>query len=349
LSHTRLEGSNAEGTSTELQPSVAVICGGVGAARLLRGAIAGWPRERLSAVVNVGDDTTFHGLRVCPDLDTILYTLSNSVNPETGWGLANETWRAVSRLREIAERNGRSDIGWFALGDLDIGTHLYRTSRLAQGASLTEVTTELVRSFDLQLPLLPVTDDPVATKVTTALGVMDFQDYFVRHHHDVEVSEVHFDGADTARITEATRRAFEADVLVIAPSNPLVSIGPMRAIPEVGQTLHRRREDTVAISPLVGGKALKGPADRMMAELGHRPDSLGVAALYKDIASTIVIDTADEALRGPIEALGMNCVVADTIMDSAERSQALFEIAVASADASDRGERRDRGDRGDRR
>lgn len=309
-------------------PSVTVLCGGVGAARLLRGAVLAMKPDLLSAVVNVGDDTSFHGLRVCPDLDTITYTVSGSVNPNTGWGLAGESWRAIEQLRRHGQANGRSEIGWFALGDLDIGTHLYRTTRLNEGARLTDVTAELCKSFGVPFALLPISDDQVATTVDTPLGTLGFQDYFVRLQHDVTVGAVHFVGADTARVTPEAFQALHSEVCVIAPSNPIVSIGPLRALPAAEELLRSRRSTAVAISPLVSGKALKGPADRLMAELGYRSDALGVAQIYADIAATIVIDEQDAPLATQIADLGVECVVAQTIMTTAEDAKQLFEVAV---------------------
>ena len=316
--------------------AVCVISGGVGAARLLRGAIRAVPAERVAAIVNVGDDTTFHGLRVCPDLDTILYTLSESVNPETGWGLAGETWQAIGALRQIAAANDRADIGWFGLGDKDLGTHLYRTHRLAEGASLTAITGELCRSFGISARLLPITESVVSTRLMTQSGEVDFQDYFVKQQHGVEVQQVRFDGAEAAECTPDVVAELAADnVCIIAPSNPLISVDPVRAIGDCESRLRARRDRTAAISPLVGGKALKGPADRLMAELGFRPDAVGVAEHYREIASIMIIDHADAHLAPEVEALGMRCLVTDTIMADADIAADLVRLCIDAVGPSE--------------
>jgi LPPG:FO 2-phospho-L-lactate transferase len=301
-------------SSTPASTDVAVLCGGVGAARLLTGVVRAVDGARVTAIVNTGDDVTLHGLHVSPDLDTVTYTLAGAVNAETGWGLQGETWQAMAMVRRYG------GIDWFNLGDRDLGTHLYRTHRLEQGASLAEVTTEIAAAWELPLTLLPVTDDPLQTRVTVAdEGEIGFQEYFVRRHHDVAVSAVRFVGAETARPAPGVIEAIEqADVVLIAPSNPIVSIGPLLAVPGVRDALGRRRSDTIAISGIVAGKALKGPADRLLVELGHEASVAGVARLYTDLASTLVIDDADRDSRAEVEAAGMHCLVTDTIMRDPE-------------------------------
>jgi LPPG:FO 2-phospho-L-lactate transferase len=207
-------------------------------------------------------------------------------------------------------------IDWFNLGDRDLGTHLYRTHRLRQGASLTEVTGEIARAWGLGLVMLPVTDDPLETRVTVAEeGEIGFQEYFVRRHHDVAVSAVRFVGAEQARPAPGVIESIEqARVVLIAPSNPIVSIGPLLAVPGVREALRRRRPDTIAVSGIVAGKALKGPADRLLVELGHEASVGGVARLYAELASSLVIDDADAFSRSEVEAAGMHCLVTDTIM-----------------------------------
>ncbi|MGI9610809.1 MAG: 2-phospho-L-lactate transferase [Acidimicrobiia bacterium] len=291
--------------------NIVVLSGGVGAARLLRGfhrQVAG-----LTAIVNVGDDMVLHGLHISPDVDTILYTLAGAVSTERGWGLEGETWQAM----EMLGRYGGQD--WFSLGDRDLGTHLYRTQRLSEGATLTQVTDELRRAWDLNLDLLPVTDDPVRTKVTisesSATSEISFQDYFVARQHDVAVTDIRFDGITDAVETAGVATALEtADRIVIAPSNPLVSIDPVLGVGEVRHRLASRRDDVIGVSPIIGGAALKGPAARLMTELGLECSAVGVARHYADICGTMVIDTADAALVPSIEALGMRCIVTDTIM-----------------------------------
>lgn len=300
-------------------PNVTVLSGGVGAARFLRGLLSVVAPHAVTAVVNTGDDTEMHGLAISPDIDTITYTLAGAIDPERGWGLAGETWRAMEALgRYAAVRPAGSSAAptWFNLGDTDLATHFYRTARLREGASLTDVTGEIAAAWGVGIRVLPMTDARFRTHVELAGSgeLVPFQDYFVRLRHDVAVASVRFehDGAD---LSDAARAAVEtADVVVIAPSNPLVSIGPVRALPSTDPALRARRESVVAVSPIVGGAALKGPADRMLRELGLRASVAGVAELYRDIAATLVVDAADAASAGEVEAAGMRCVVTDTVM-----------------------------------
>lgn len=288
----------------------AVLAGGVGAARYLRGALEAFTPSSVAAVVNVGDDVTLHGLRVSPDLDTCTYTLAGAIDPERGWGLVDESWQAMAELGRYGGEN------WFGLGDRDLGTHLYRTGRLAQGASLTEVTAEVARAWGLGCRLLPVTDDPVETRVTLADGSeIGFQEYFVRLHHDVEVRSVRFAGVDQATPSPAALDVITtATTLVIAPSNPIVSIGPVLAVPGIAEAVGARRAHNVAVSPIIGGKALKGPADRMLRELGEESTVVGVARRYRDLAATLVVDEVDAHLVDEIEAVGMRAIAMPTIM-----------------------------------
>jgi LPPG:FO 2-phospho-L-lactate transferase len=317
--------------------SVTVLAGGVGAARFLRGVLAAVPPNTVTAVVNTGDDTELHGLAISPDLDTITYTLAGAIDPDRGWGLAGETWHAMEALgRYVPVRPHGSAAAptWFNLGDRDLATHFYRTARLAEGATLTEVTAEIIRAWGLELDVVPMSDDRFRTIVTLG-GTGErvaFQDYFVRLHHDVAISAVDFDH-DGARLTAAARAAIaHADTILIAPSNPLVSIGPIRALPDVDELLAGNRERTVAVSPIVGGAALKGPADRMLRELGLEPSVVGVARLYQPIASTLVIDPADAHLAADVEAAGMRCVVEPSIMSDIDRARTLAEACIAAAD-----------------
>ena len=288
----------------------AVLAGGVGAARYLRGALEAFGPANVAAVVNVGDDVTLHGLRISPDLDTCTYTLAGAIDPERGWGLVDESWQAMA---ELGRYGGET---WFGLGDRDLGTHLYRTGRLAQGASLTEITGEITRAWGLGCRLLPVTDDPVGTRVTLADGSeIGFQEYFVRLHHDVEVRSVRVAGVDDASPSAAALEAITtATTLVIAPSNPIVSIGPVLAVPGIAEAVRARRAHNVAVSPIIGGRALKGPADRMLRELGEESTVVGVARRYRDLAAPLVVDEVDAHLVDEIEAVGMRAIAMPTIM-----------------------------------
>jgi LPPG:FO 2-phospho-L-lactate transferase len=277
-----------------------------------------------------------HGLAISPDLDTIVYTLAGAIDPQRGWGLVDETWQAMAALeRYAAARPAGSAAGgtWFGLGDQDLATHLYRTARLGEGARPTEVADEMRRAWGVPVRLLPMTDAPVSTMVELASGeVVSFQDYFVRLRHDVAVRSVRFAGAGRARPTAEVVHALEsATTIAIAPSNPIVSIGPVRALDGVDEALAGRRDQVVAVSPIVGGVALKGPADRMLAELGHEPSVAGVARLYAPIAATLVIDPADAALSPAVEAEGMRALVVPSVMKDAATAAALAEATLAAA------------------
>ena len=308
-----------------LTPSVVTLAGGVGAAKLLTGLIRAHPPHDLLAVVNTADDTVLHGLHVSPDLDTVVYTLAGAVNPDTGWGLAGETWQAMDAL----DRYG--GITWFRLGDRDLATHLYRTHRLGQGADLAAVTAEIAAAWGLELAVLPVTNDRIETRVTTAdEGEIGFQDYFVRRRHNVAVTAVRVEGSERARPAPGLLEALSAArLIIIAPSNPIVSIGPVLEVPGVRQAVAGRRESVVAVSPIVGGAALKGPADRLMRELGHECSVVGVARLYRDVAATLVIDEADAHLADDVEEVGVSCVVAPTIMDGIETATDLARVVLS--------------------
>jgi LPPG:FO 2-phospho-L-lactate transferase len=305
---------------------ITVLAGGVGAARYLAGLVQVVPPEDIVAVVNTGDDTTMHGLRICPDLDTVTYTLAQAVNPETGWGLVGETWQAMESLRAYDESRA-----WFNLGDRDLGTHLFRTGRLAEGASLTEVTQQIAERWGLRLRLLPMTEDEVATRfVVPGEGEIGFQEYFVGRHHEVTVESVRFAGVESAVAGDGVLDALSSsDHIVIAPSNPIVSIGPVLAVPGVRDAVAKRRDDVVAISPIIAGAALKGPADRLLVELGHEASVVGVARMYADVAGTLLVDTADASLAGDVEAAGMRCVVAPTIMHGPAEAAALARVSLA--------------------
>jgi LPPG:FO 2-phospho-L-lactate transferase len=306
---------------------VAVLAGGVGAAKLLAGLVQVVPPDSITAIVNVGDDLELHGLHVSPDLDTVTYTLAGEVNPETGWGLSGESWQAM----EMVGRYGGPD--WFRLGDRDLGTHLFRTGRLRSGASLSEVTAEVAAAWDLGVRLVPATDDRLRTMVTLAATgeEIDFQSYFVARRHDVAVSAVRFDGAGGAFPAPGVLDAIgQADVVVCAPSNPIVSIGPVLAVPGIRDAVAARRDRVVAVSPIIAGAALKGPADRMLTELGHESSVAGVARMYRDWCSTLVVDDADAASAAAVEAEGMRCVVTPTVMRDPATSAALARAVLDS-------------------
>jgi LPPG:FO 2-phospho-L-lactate transferase len=283
------------------------------------------PPASVTAVVNTGDDMVLHGLAISPDLDTVTYTVAGAIDPERGWGLRDETWQAMATL----ERYGGAT--WFGLGDRDLGTHLYRTQRQAEGAPLSTVTGEIARAWGLELTVLPVTDDPLRTMITLAdTGEeIGFQDYFVARRHAVPVKGVRVAGAPEARPAPGVLDAIAgAGTVVVAPSNPIVSIGPVLAVPGVQEAVEARRDTVVAISPLVGGRALKGPADRLLRELGHEKSVVGVARLYAPFTGTLVIDEADADRADEVRAEGLRCVVTDTIMRDPAAAAALSAVAL---------------------
>lgn len=323
---------------SEPSPSaVVVLCGGVGAARFLSGAVQVLPPSSITAVVNTADDTVINGLAISPDLDTVVYTLAGAIDAQRGWGLEGESWTAMEALRRYVDVRPAASAAantWFQLGDRDLATHLYRTTRRAEGATLTEITAEIATAWNVGVRILPMTDDAVSTHLRLEDGSeLAFQDYFVRLHHDVAVKAVRIDTAGARPTAAALKAIEEAATIVIAPSNPLVSIQPIRALPGVDDVLATRRNTVVAVSPIVGGRALKGPADRLLRELGHEPSVIGIARLYAPIASALVIDPVDGELAEAVEAAGMRAVIAPSVMSTPKAAASLARATVgASAD-----------------
>jgi LPPG:FO 2-phospho-L-lactate transferase len=310
------------------------LAGGVGAARLLAGLVQVVDPSEITAVVNTGDDMVLHGLHISPDVDTVVYTLAGLSNPDTGWGIAGERWTVMDSLESLGGQT------WFRLGDRDLATHLYRTQRLSEGAPLSAVTAELARARGVGVHVVPMSDDPVRTRLTLAEpgggaaagDEVAFQDYFVRLQHAVAVQAVRFEGVEQARPAPGVLDAIaRASVVIACPSNPIVSLGPILALPGVRELLAARRSSVVAVSPIVAGAALKGPADRLMAELGHEPSAAGVARLSGDWAGTIVVDEQDRHLAPRIEADGVRAVVAPTIMSSPEAAKGLAAVVLDAA------------------
>ncbi len=296
---------------TELSnKKIVVLSGGVGAAKLLRGLVTVALPESVTAIVNTGDDLSLHGLHISPDLDTIIYTLGNEINPDTGWGLKDEGWRAMDMVTMYG------GIDWFRLGDRDLGTHLFRTQKLFEGATLSEVTREIAAKGRVGVNIIPMSDDPVRTIVTTVDGEeLNFQDYFVRLSHNVEIASIKFRGHEISQpAPEVISEILKADIILIAPSNPLVSIAPILSVPGIRDALRKRRENVIAISGIINGKALKGPADRLLNELGYEASATAVAEIYKDIIRTFVIDDLDKSESKRIQELGLRCIITDTVM-----------------------------------
>ncbi len=309
---------------------VVALAGGVGGAKLAHGLQQVLAPGELTVVVNTGDDLEVHGLPVCPDGDTVLYTLAGVANPSTGWGMADETWAVMGQLGRLGEPT------WFALGDRDIATHLFRLARLRAGRRPTEVSLELSRALGVAARILPMADRPVRTQVRTTDGWLAFQEYFVHRHQEPEVHETRFDGIDAAAATPEVADALAAaELIVLCPSNPFVSIAPILAVPGIRaglQGARRRGVRVVAVSPIVGGKALKGPADRMLASLGKDVSALGVAREYRGLVDLFVLDRVDAGLLPEVRALGMQAAATDTIMtDDAGRARLAADLLRLAA------------------
>jgi LPPG:FO 2-phospho-L-lactate transferase len=300
-------------------PRVVELAGGVGGAKLAQGLQAHLG-DRLTIVVNTGDDLERHGLLVCPDHDTVLYTLAGLDNRDWGWGLAEETFANAEMLSRYGEET------WFRLGDRDLATHIVRTKRLREGERLTTVAAHLQRSLGLAASILPMADEPVRTQVRTDDGWLDFQAYFVGKHQAPEVRELRYDGAAEARATPEVLSALgAAGAIIVAPSNPFLSVAPILAVPGIRAAIDGARARGIpvaAISGIVGGRAIKGPADRILASLGHAPSALGVARIYAGWVDLFVVDAVDAALEPAIRALGMDVLVMDTMLsDDAARKR----------------------------
>jgi LPPG:FO 2-phospho-L-lactate transferase len=305
---------------------IVVLAGGVGAARFLQGLIQLVPQERLTAIVNTGDDRDFYGLHVSPDLDIVMYTLSGLVDEVYGWGIRNDTYNTMQQLTSY----GNED--WFMLGDRDLATHIHRTNLLRQGKSLSEITDELRKQFGLALRILPMSDQNVSTHIQTPIGLLHFQEYMVKRRCADAVLDVVFVGASDSRPAPGVLDAIiQAEAILIAPSNPIVSIGSILAIPGIHDALHEAKGMVVAISPIVGGAPIKGPADKLMLGLKMEVSPVGVARCYRDFLDVMIIDKQDEHLLAAIEDLGIPAVATDTIMrDSAAKkalAQKVLEVA----------------------
>jgi LPPG:FO 2-phospho-L-lactate transferase len=301
-------------------PRVVLLAGGVGGAKLAHGFQQVLPAGALSVIVNVADDLELLGLHVSPDLDTVLYTLAGLANPETGWGIEGDTFKALPLLERYGEP------AWFRIGDADLATHIRRTHLLRDGASLTEATSAMATALGVASRILPATDDPVRTFVQTDAGELDFQTYFVRRRQRDEVRGVRFEGIDAARPSAGAVQALaDADLVVLAPSNPIVSIAPILALPGVREAVAAK--PNAAVSPIVAGRALRGPADRMLGSLGHEVSALGVARLYAGLVQRFVLDEADADLALGVEALGMSVELLPTVMRS-EADRARLAAAI---------------------
>lgn len=297
---------------------IVVLAGGVGAARFLQGLVQVVPQERLTVIVNTGDDRDFYGLHVSPDLDIVMYTLAGLVNETHGWGIRDDTFNTMQQLTAY----GNED--WFMLGDRDLATHIHRTKLLHEGKTLSEVTDELRGHFGLGMRILPMSDQPVQTHIQTPAGLLHFQEYMVKRRCADEVQDVVFVGANEARPAPGVLDAIKgAEAILLAPSNPIVSIGSILAVPGVHGVLHEASGMVVAVSPIIGGAPIKGPADKLMSGLGMEVSAVGVARCYRDFLDVMVIDEQDAHLAERVEDLGIPAVVTNTIMRDATSKAAL--------------------------
>lgn len=306
--------------------NIVLLAGGVGAARFLEGLVQVADPRGITVIANTGDDEEFYGLHVSPDIDTIIYTLSGLTDPSQGWGIKGDTFRVMEALRRLGHE------AWFALGDRDLATHIHRTLMLRRGETLTEATADLAERYGLEVTLLPMTNDRVKTLVKTPTLTLPFQEYFVKRRYRDPVVAIDYSGIKTAAAAPGVAGAINrADIIIIAPSNPVVSIGTILAVPGIKEKIKQAQAKKIAISPLIGGKTVKGPADRMLEGLGFGATSIGVALYYRDFLDTLVIDRADEAERHEIERLGINVAVADTLMKDKETKKALAAQVISAA------------------
>jgi LPPG:FO 2-phospho-L-lactate transferase len=304
---------------------IVALAGGVGAARFLEGLARIVPPREMFIVGNVADDAEIHGLHIAPDLDTVMYTLAGIANRRNGWGLERESFHCLQALGELGGE------AWFQLGDRDLATHLYRTDRLRTGASLSEVTHELSAALGVKARIVPATDSRLRTIVRTRRGRLDFQDYFVRRRARDTVVGLDFKGARTSRPAPGVLDAIaHASAVILCPSNPFISIGPILAVPGIRAALRQTAAPVAAISPIVGGRALKGPAARMMKSMGHAVSAAAVAGIYRDFVDLFVLDRADAKLAPAVEAHGMRTLVTNTIMSGVPQRKALARSVLAA-------------------
>jgi LPPG:FO 2-phospho-L-lactate transferase len=305
---------------------IVVLAGGVGAARFLQGLVQVVPQDQITVIGNTGDDREFYGLHVSPDLDIVTYTLSGVVDETRGWGIQNDTYNTMSQLTQY----GNED--WFMLGDRDLATHIHRTNLMRQGKTLSEVTDGLRKQFGLGFRLLPMTDQPMATHIRTPVGLLHFQEYMVKRRCADEVQDVVYVGAEEARPAPGVLEALKkADTILLAPSNPIVSIGSILAVPGIHDALHEASAMIVAVSPIVAGAPIKGPADKLMSGLGIEVSAVGVAHCYRDFLDIMVIDQQDSHLASEIEDLGIPTVTTNTIMRDRENKVALARAVLEAA------------------
>jgi LPPG:FO 2-phospho-L-lactate transferase len=303
--------------------SVVALAGGVGAARFLDGLTRVIAPERVCIIGNTADDAEIHGLHISPDLDTVTYTLASLANPQHGWGIRGDSFRCLEALGRLGADT------WFQLGDLDLATHLYRTERLRQGASLAEVTSEIIRALKIRSTLVPMSNQRVRTRICTPSGELEFQTYFVKRRARDRVMAIRFEGASDATPAPGLLDAIaSAEAIILCPSNPFISIGPILAIPGIRKALQRRRDKVVAISPIVGGQAIKGPAAKMMKSMQMRSSAAEVARLYADFCGVFVLDELDRKEAAQVAALDLRPAVTNTVMRGLRERKSLARVVA---------------------
>lgn len=306
-----------------MDSKIVVLSGGVGGARFLEGLVQVIPQEKIFVIGNTGDDEIFYGLHVSPDLDIVVYTLAGVVNELQGWGFKDETYSVMDQLTTL----GNPD--WFRLGDRDLATHIHRTNLLKQGKTLSQVTDELCRQFGLRIKLVPMSDQPVHTKMKTSRGTIPFQEYFVKNKTQDTVTAITFEGIEKAKPAPGILKAIsDAKIIILAPSNPYVSIGSILAVPGIRNALQQTKANIVAISPIIKGAAIKGPADKMLKSMHREASAVGVAGLYKDFVDTMVIDNQDKELANQMQQLGMKTIITNTIMKDKKAKKDLAKVVL---------------------
>lgn len=302
---------------------ITALAGGIGASKFLVGLADVMPPEDITIIANTGDDIELFGLRVSPDIDTVTYTLAGVINEATGWGLAGDMFECLQWLGRYAGPL------WFNLGDRDLATHIFRSDALRQGQTLSEVTDQVRRALGVRPRLLPMSDAYTPTRVITDEGEMHFQEYFVRRRCEPRVRGFRFENIEAARPAPGVESAIlEADAVIVCPSNPFISIGPILAVPGVREAMRQTRAVVVAVTPVIAGRALKGPTADMLRDLGHDVSALGVARLYSDFVNLFVLDETDTAIRPSIEALGMRVIVTNTVMNTLDEKQRLARAVI---------------------
>jgi LPPG:FO 2-phospho-L-lactate transferase len=305
---------------------IIALAGGVGASKLLLGLYEVMNPNLLTIIVNTGDDIVLHGLKISPDLDIVTYTLAGVVDSAKGWGIRGETFHALKRLAGYGRAN------WFNLGDRDLATHIHRTAMLAEGKTLSQAADSIRTALGVKSRILPMSDDPVPTMIESNEGPLHFQEYLVKRRTEPIVRGIRFVGAASARPASGLLEAIrDAHSVIVCPSNPLISIGPILAVPGIREELRTHKEKVLAVCPIVGGKSLKGPSDKMLAQLGHQPTALGVAKLYADFTSTFVIDPTDKAQAPAISALGMKIAILPTVMKTRAQKRKLARALLSSS------------------